>query len=105
MWPAVNASPPAFGVGSRLASFGSANRIGRHHGCVAFRELLRREIKRLLRMPLSLGGFVVSGSIIMYGAGLIAVGGAIGARQIFDPIGQIGGGIAQALRIARIAEG
>ena len=40
----------------------------------------------------------------MHGTLVVAVRGAIGAGEIFDPIGEVGVGIAQALGVAAVAE-
>src|SRR5258708_1127229 len=76
----------------------------------AFRKLFRRQVERLLRVPLGavalvLGGFVIAARIIMHGAVVVAIGGAIGAGQILPAIGEIGVGVAQALGVAAVAEG
>ena len=53
--------------------------------------------------PLALCGVIIAAGIIMHRSGVIAVGGAIGAGEIFYPIGEIGFGIAL-LRVDEITE-
>src|SRR5258708_10098328 len=47
--------------------------------CTAFRDLLRRQVERLVQMqfavPLALGGLVITARIIMHGAAVVAIGG------------------------------
>src|SRR5450755_2579124 len=104
MRPAVNAWRTSSGRSSGFLNLSGSVRFGWHLGGAAFRELFRRQIERPLRVSLALGGFVIAARIIMHGAVVIAVCGAIGAGEIFDAVGQIGIGIAQALRIAGITK-
>src|SRR5262245_28958897 len=74
-------------------------------------NLLRRDVEGAadtavaeVRRALTFGGLVIAARKIMDGAVVVAVRGAIGAGEIFDPISEIGVGIAQALRIASVAE-
>src|SRR5271169_156236 len=50
--------------------------------------------------PLALCCFVIAGRIIMHGAGMVAMGGAVGAGEISNRIGEVGVGIAQARSVA-----
>src|SRR5579863_9912376 len=105
--------------GSRLcgASFHAAPRPG--HGShqaglrvSPFARLLPR--RNLLRpcfcgMPdmfetLTFRRVVVSARVIMDGAGVIAVGGAVGAGEVFYRVSQISVGVAQSLGRAGVAE-
>ena len=54
--------------------------------------------------PLALCSVVIAARIITHGSAVIAVGGAIGAGEIFDAPGEIGVGIAQARGVAGVAE-
>src|SRR3984893_2867493 len=56
------------------------------------------------RVPLALGGVVIAARIIMHGARMIAVCSAVGAGEIFDPIGEVGVRIAAAGSVAGVAE-
>src|SRR6266478_1888759 len=61
-------------------------------------------VDRASCLPLALGGVVIAARIIMHGARMIAVCSAVGAGEIFDPINEVGVGVAQAGGIARVAE-
>src|SRR5436305_818175 len=56
------------------------------------------------RLPLVLGGVVIAARIIMHGAGMIAMCSAVGAGEVFDPIGEVGVGVAQPCGVAGVAE-
>src|SRR3984893_355058 len=56
------------------------------------------------RVPLALGGVVIAARIIMHGARMITVCSAVGAGEIFDPLGEVGVRIAAAGSVAGVAE-
>src|SRR3984893_8515531 len=65
---------------------------------------LRSGVVDISRLPRALGDAVIAARIIMHRAGLIAMCSAVGAGEIFDPIGEVGVGVAEACGIAGVAE-
>src|ERR1700675_1643045 len=55
-------------------------------------------------VPLALGGVVIAAGVIGYGAVVVAVRSAVGAGEIFDGVGEIGVGIAQAFGRAGVTK-